>query len=122
MRIDLDALAYIATEAKAKQAGPWTVEWTYDPGAEPRAERSVNHVLDANGRYVLTADSGVYEPHGFVAEHIAANNPDVTLVLIDRIRRLEEELARASGVARSHGADAYADDFMAVAMDREVFP
>jgi hypothetical protein len=47
--------------------------------------------------------------------------PLVTLALIARIRRLEEELSRASGIARAHGATAYADDFMRVAQDREDF-
>lgn len=38
-----------------------------------------------------------------------------------RIRRLETELARAAGVTRAHGENAYADDFMRVAQDREDF-
>ena len=50
-----------------------------------------------------------------------ASPPKVLVALVARIRRLEVELARASGIARAKGETAYADDFMRVAQDREDF-
>lgn len=45
----------------------------------------------------------------------------IKLTMIARIRRLETELARASGIAKAHGEDAYAEDFMRVAQGRDDF-
>ncbi len=53
-----------------------------------------------------------YEPRQIAGQLAAA---------LDRIDRLERELARAAGVTRARGEHAYADDFMRVAMDRDDF-
>lgn len=67
------------------------------------------------------AKVGVNLSSGIERQHTVRLKPDVLLALIERIRRLEIELARASGIARAKGETAYADDFMRVAQDREDF-
>lgn len=52
---------------------------------------------------------------------IAACSPRDVIALLHRIDQCEMQLARASGVLRSKGETAYADDCMRVAMDRDDF-
>lgn len=117
MKLNLDDLERKARAAT--QEGVWEIR-VPDRGA------GIEGVIvqTEDGRQIAEAyDSTPWTDTECIAngEHIAAASPPVVLALIARIRRLEEELARAAGVARARGANDYADDFMRVAQDREDF-
>jgi len=109
IQLDLEDLE---RKARAAFTGPWTAA-----NSNPSDYCAVLYDDNTGDMYEVCDDCTPV-----TASHIAANSPPVTLALIARIRRLEEELARAAGIARAHGENAYAEDFMHVAQDREILP
>lgn len=90
-----DEIERKAQEAQAMRPGPWRIAWTDDRRSTPAAECGIDHIVDANGEEVVVADSGVYPPHGPVAEHIAGCSPDVVIAMVARQRELESWLRYA---------------------------
>lgn len=117
VKVDLDALEKIARGAEQDE---W--HWRND---EYEAD-VVSLAGVCTGQAILHAQGCGCETSIVCSNHnrslIASMSPPVVLALVARIRRLEEELARAAGVARAAGRVRYADDFMSVAQDREVLP
>ncbi|HKP06812.1 MAG TPA: hypothetical protein VJU58_06125 [Microbacterium sp.] len=87
-------LAELERKARAASGGPW--RWR--PGNEALDDAAHQVVLwaqaDDNDDPRLIAGTGD-------AEHIAANSPDVTLMLIERIRELEHALGETADLAES---------------------
>ncbi len=86
--IALNDLVRKAGRAHNLAPGPYSIQWASD-------HHGIDEITDANGARVVVGDSGVYPPRGPVAEHVAANSPDVTIALVSRIRELEIALGEA---------------------------
>ncbi len=117
--IDVAKLRQLAEAAQRRTPGPYRVIYM-DRNGHSDPDRPVEHIvrdlspdelavraLSAGDELcdrdrwdpVVTCDSGYYEPNGVTAEHIAANSPDVTLALLDRIAELEAGLRRSVDLA-----------------------
>jgi len=89
-KIDLDEQERRARAAATEAPGWWR------PGAVEKYNVFCQHddgIAPPLGRVLLRMN--IHFPHEQVMEHIAANNPPVTLALIARIRELEMALADA---------------------------
>ncbi len=86
--LSLPNLRAMAASCAEVAPGPWTPQWTgYGDGeARDDADIGIDYIDDANGDHVIVGDSGVYPPHGCVAEYIAAASPDVVLALVTRLQ------------------------------------
>lgn len=126
MTLDLDDIERkaIACQAEIEHDGEWFVpnpgdlEWlmgssVVTTGKTPR-DKSPSYA-----RVLVQANTNF--PSESLLAYISSMSPPAVLAMIGRIRSLETELARASGIAKAHGEDAYAEDFMRVAQDRDDF-
>jgi hypothetical protein len=83
--------------------------------------QDIDKMRDELGRWAGMQNHSLSHERGTKAIALVAALLDNIEQRGERIDRLEKELARAAGIARAHGANAYADDFMRVAQDREDF-
>lgn len=107
-RIDIAELRRIAATAQAASPGPYACEWTDEPGS------GIDFIRDSLGNEVVRADSGVYEPRGYVALHLAANDPATVLGLLRYVAELELVAEAAAVAMRLLGEHDDADRVMAV--------